>query len=270
MTRLSAKSSSEFWDVLAAHHAAIEDNYLDLRSIRCLLPELRELVLVVGAGQGLIVSELRSKGLRCDGLDVSAEMIKFAKARRGIDLIHADARATPFPDGRYATVVYATGVIDFIGDENEIRAILAEGRRITEPSGKMFVAFYRVSAPMEAFMIRMGLLRNHVTSHRESLELYLLTPAQTLRWAAERAQVGRLRAAAMLILLWLRSSIREKAMTLRMQKLMKKIPDARVLINAAGDNQPYRNGIEIRNLFGRLGIPIKQVHTTTSCFIVQI
>jgi len=42
---------SRFWDALAAHHAAIEDNYLDLASLRRILSDVRSPVLVVGAGQ---------------------------------------------------------------------------------------------------------------------------------------------------------------------------------------------------------------------------
>src|SRR5215831_7992808 len=118
---------SEFWDWLAPHHGAVENSYLDLLSIRRILDALHPPVLVVGAGQGLIVEELQKQGFHCDGLDLSPEMIKYAKLRRGLTLIEADAKAMPFAEGKYGTVIYATGVVDFIGDEDEIRAILNEG-----------------------------------------------------------------------------------------------------------------------------------------------
>jgi ubiquinone/menaquinone biosynthesis C-methylase UbiE len=122
---------------LAPHLSLVEDNYFEARSARRLVGQLQEPVLVVGAAQGLIVGEIRKKGIRCDGVDWSAEMVKFAKLRRGIDLIQADGNALPFPDGSYATVIYATGVIDFMGDERDITAMLREGRRVANDSGKM-------------------------------------------------------------------------------------------------------------------------------------
>lgn len=133
----------EFWDSLAPFHARIENSYLDLPSVRRLLPALHQPVLVVGAGQGLIVAELKKRGLRCDGIDLSAEMIRYARSRRGLELIHADARAMPFAPGSYETIIYATGVIDFMSDDQQIHLIMNEGRRVAGRSGTIFVAFYR-------------------------------------------------------------------------------------------------------------------------------
>ena len=104
---------SEFWDALAPHHATIENHYLDVSATRRIMDDLRAPVLVVGAGQGLIVAEIRNAGLECGGIDLSSEMTRYAKLRRGIDIIHADARAMPIPDQAYETVIFATGVIDF-------------------------------------------------------------------------------------------------------------------------------------------------------------
>ena len=59
---LSLNPSTEFWDRLAPHHAALENNFFDLRSVRALVKELVPPVLIVGAGQGLIVNELVKRG----------------------------------------------------------------------------------------------------------------------------------------------------------------------------------------------------------------
>ena len=71
--------SIEFWNALAPHHEALEDSYFDLASVRQLLPAIQQPVLVVGAGQGLIVGELRNRGFQCDGVDLSPQMINYAK-----------------------------------------------------------------------------------------------------------------------------------------------------------------------------------------------
>ncbi len=143
-------------------------HYLDLASLRGIVHALWKPVLVVGGGQGLIVGELRNRGFDCDGVDLSSEMIRYAKLRRGLDLVQADARAMPFPAGTYGTIIYATGVVDIMGDEEEIRAILNEGRRIVKPSGKIFVALYTEPPPKQFFTPDSSPLGGTSTTFRSS------------------------------------------------------------------------------------------------------
>jgi hypothetical protein len=241
-----------------------------LASARGLVTQLEEPVLIVGAGQGLIVAEFRRRGLQCDGVDFSAAMIRQAKLRRGLELIQADARTMPFREATYGTIVYATGVIDFTGDEQLIHQILDEGRRVVRPSGKIFVAFYRLSDAQEAFLTRVRLLRENALSHRECLRIYLLNPVQMVKWVAKRAETGVLGAALLLFWVAARSTIREKATTLKMQKIFRHADAADRLIDAAPEKQPYRNETEIRGLFDRLGIPLKQIQPFPSCWIARL
>jgi 2-polyprenyl-3-methyl-5-hydroxy-6-metoxy-1,4-benzoquinol methylase len=155
--------SSDYWDAWAPHHSSVENDYLDLPSLRRIVHDIHQPVLVVGAGQGLIVAELRRNGFRSDGVDLSSEMIRYAKTRRGLKFVQADARAMPFGEGTYETIIYASGVVDFISDEEQIKVIMNEARRINQ-SGNIFVAFYRFSSASEDFLARLGLLRNNVLS----------------------------------------------------------------------------------------------------------
>jgi SAM-dependent methyltransferase len=262
--------ASEFWDALAPRHAAIENNYLGLASLRRIMPEIHQPVLVVGAGQGLIVAELQKKGFQCDGVDLSSEMIRYARIRRGLALIQADARAMPFGEGSYRSIIYATGVVDFMSDEEEIRLIMNEARRIVAFSGSIFVAFYRMSAATEEFLVRLGLLRNNVLSHRETLEIYRLRPLQALAWVAKKAKVGYTRAAVLSLRSGALSTLQEKRMAFNMQRIFSNKDYATSLINAAPETQPYRNEAEIENLFKRLAIPIKKFDVFSSCHLVQI
>src|ERR1700750_3164461 len=104
------QSGLGFWETLAPQLSKIENHYLNRSSIRRMAHEIQGPVLVVGAGQGLIVAELRKLGLHCDGVDYCAEMIRYAKIRRGLTLVRADARTMPFAAESYQTVIYATGV----------------------------------------------------------------------------------------------------------------------------------------------------------------
>jgi hypothetical protein len=261
---------SNFWDELAPYHAAIENNYFDLPSLRCILPELREPVLIVGAGQGLIVAELIKLGFQCDGVDFSSEMIRYAKMRRGLSLIQADAKAMPLKNGTYQTIIYATGVVDFTGDEAEIKRIMDEAARIVTPTGSIFIAFYRASAAVEDLLTELGLLHNHILLQREALELNRLGSFQMLGWVAKQAGVGYCGAAVLLMRMTLFSTLREKMTALKMKKIFRQMKDASSLIESAPEKMPYRNEAEIRNLFKRLGLPIKHFRKLSSCFIVRM
>ena len=263
-------SSSQFWDVLARHHARLENNYFDLATIRGLADSIREPVLVVGAGQGLLVAELRKKGLQCDGIDFSSAMIQQAKSRRKLDLIHADARAMPLSDGTCATIIFATGVIDFTSDEADIQKMLNEGRRVLQPAGRILVGFYRLSPVLEEFVKRVGLLRDHVLSQRECLEMYLLSSAQMVKWIAKRARTGYLLAGALLFQLAVQGTMREKMLTFRMQKIFRDAGDANALLRSAPQKQPYRDESEVRSLFERLAIPLKEIRPFPACWIAEI
>lgn len=262
-------STAAFWDALAPHHAAIENNYLDPRSVRRIMPEILGRVLVVGAGQGLIVEELQRNGFECDGLDFSAQMVQHARERRGLNLVRGDARALPFADGAYGTILYATGVVDFIGDESQIRQIIAEGRRVARESGRLFAAFYRMSAVLEDYLAQTGLLTNNVLEHRRTLETYFLTPFQMTKWLA-RQTGGYLQAVVLLLRVAAFSTMKEKTASWQMQKIFKKINDPDSLIKSAEEHLPYRNEAEIRNLLNRLATPIKRFETTPTCYIAQI
>ncbi len=118
-------------------------------------------------------------------------------------------------------------------------------------------------------MLRVGLLNNHVMALRQSLELYLLNPAQMIAWIGKRAGVGPLRAVMVLLRESGLSSLQEKRMILRMQKLFRRLHDPRSVIDAAQEKQPCRNKAEIRNLLERLAIPIVQFRTFPGCYIVR-
>ncbi len=232
--------------------------------------DVRSPVLVIGAGQGLLVAELRARDFRCDGVDFSAEMIRHAKQRRGLDLIQADATALPLMDATYETVIYATGVIDFNSDEHAIDRMLIEGRRVLKPGGSILIGFYRMSPALEQFVTRLGLLYDGVLQHRQSLESYLLTPRQMLRWVKERVGTNWLSAAALLLRMAALGTLREKFTTLRMQRIIRGIKDPQSFIQEAPETLPYRNEVNISRLFDRLGIPIREVRTLATCWVVQL
>lgn len=270
MAEQAQTAGAEFWDALARHHASIENHYLDVPAIRRIMDDVRPPVLVVGAGQGLIVEAIRRAGLECDGVDLSREMIRFARLRRGIALIRADARALPFANQAYETVIFATGVIDFAADDGAVKQMLREGCRVVRNSGSVFVAFYRLSAASEGFLKRLGLLKNNAMALRESMELYRLNPFQTVGWVARKAGTNHLSAAVMLLRMAALSTLAEKRMTLRMKKIIRPNHDAQALIESAPKWQRYRDQAEVAKLLERLGFAVKRFDVLASCYIARI
>ena len=132
-----------YWDAWAPVWAELENFFFETDSINLILEKLEPPVLIVGAGLGLVVEHLKNSGIECDGLDLSKQMLAKAKELRGLDLIHGDAAEMPIKDNTYNSCISASGVIDFIGDEDVIKKIIAEMRRVTTASGNVFVAAVR-------------------------------------------------------------------------------------------------------------------------------
>jgi len=262
--------SSEFWDALAPHHWGIENSYLDLRALRQVRDRLRPPVLVVGAGHGMIVAELQKAGLECHGVDLSPEMISYARLRRSLTLVQADAKALPFRERAYRTIICATGVVDFMCDEAGIREIINEARRVADHMGVILVAFYKIGGGTERFLRQLGLLKNNVLRFREALRIYRLNPMQAVAWVAERAGVGFVRATCLLLGSMACCTLQDKRNAFHMRRICADPRDAESLIRSAPEQVAYRTEADIRKLFAELVIPIRQLQAFGNCFIVQI
>ena len=68
-----------------------------------------------------------------------------------------------------------------------IRLVIALGVAVLLAGALIYTSF---SAATEAFVVRLGLLRNNVLRFRELLEIYRLTPVQTIAWVAKRSKAG--------------------------------------------------------------------------------
>ena len=76
--------SKKIWETWARYLSYVEDSFLNLESIKKLVPFIRSPVLIVGAGQGLLVEELQQQGLAVTGVDYEPRMIEYAEKRRGL------------------------------------------------------------------------------------------------------------------------------------------------------------------------------------------
>lgn len=260
----------DYWDTLAPHHWRIENNYLDVSSVRLILDDVREPVLVVGAGQGLIVGELRRQGLRCDGIDLSATMLEYARLRRGLTLVRANAAAMPFVDGTYETVIVATGVIDFMADAREIETVMREAIRIVSGTGNVFVAFYRFSAAQKRFLTSLGLLRDDMLRARSALVLHRLGLRALVARVAKTVGLSTFQAALLCIRTGLESTRQERRVALAMRRVFARTRDPDAFIEAMPETQPYRDRSAIAHLFDSLSMRIEDWTASSSCYLIRV
>ena len=66
----------KWWKAWSPIWEYIEEQYLSTDIINNIIKEISSPVLIIGAGQGLIVKYLRNKGFLVDGIDLEKEMIK--------------------------------------------------------------------------------------------------------------------------------------------------------------------------------------------------
>ena len=262
--------SSGFWDAVAPYHYSIEKNFFELNSLKRIIDNIQEPVLVVGAGQGLIVEELQNKGFQCDGIDSNSEMIKYAEKRRGIKLIKADAKKMPFENGMYQTTICTTGVFDFIMDDQEIKLIINEIKRVTNNSGNIFLAFVRFSSAVEEHLKKTGMLKDNIIYGRQSMEACLLGPIQLIADVARKANVGFFNAFLLILKVFICSTIKEKKYNYNMQKRLKRLDDPEAFLKAYPERHPFRNESALKSLFKNLEIPIKILSKNDSCFVLQL
>ncbi len=264
-----------YFDVWAPYWSYIEDFYLDIESLKHLMELIQSPVLVVGAGQGLLVEELLKQNLQVTGIDLSRKMIQYAKDRRGLELIHADARKIPFNDQYFQTSIIATGVLDFMDDEELIQQIISEVRRVTDASGKVLIAFNRFHPRAEELMRYTGLIsEDNQWCFRETYVAMSQKPHEFFASIQKNPNVSTLGALLAVIKTELLLPRKEKAARNRWRKAWEKIKreveNPQQLIDCVPEYIPYRNKTQIQDLFRKLNFQIQQIHELYSCIVVQL
>ncbi|MCP3803549.1 class I SAM-dependent methyltransferase [Allokutzneria sp. A3M-2-11 16] len=93
--------------------------------------------LDLGCGEGRVSRDLRARGHRVTGVDVSQTMIDFAaEADPDGDYRVCDARELPFADGAFDIVIAYNTLMDV----DDLAGSMAEAARVLAPGGRMCVA----------------------------------------------------------------------------------------------------------------------------------
>lgn len=264
-------NAANFWQLWAPHLALLEDNHLDLQTINRLADKISQPILIVGGGQGLIVHALRKKGLHVDGVDSSSEMVRLAEQRRGIKLVHTDGSSLPFADESYATTIIATGVVDFLDDEKQIRQIINEARRVTKKGGSLLVSYYKVHPAAEKFLKRIGIItENHVMRRRRLFELSRLAPSQFIATIRQDGNLSLCGAIAELLRLQWFLPKKERMLSTTLSRILKTADNTDELIGSVSEATPYHTRESISTSCKKLNLPVNALMDYETCFIVDV
>lgn len=226
----------------------------------------------------MLVERLVSKGLRVEGVDLNPNMVAFARRRRGIELVEADAADLPFADGSYKTSIIATGVIDFLEDDAAILSVTEEVTRVTDTSGQTLAAFFQFHPTVERLFRRSGLITdgNFVRFRRmnEMGKLSCENPIGYLRAFKRDANLSYGGTIMTLLKALLSLPREEKRVRKRFAKLWqqakRELDNPDLLLECGPELVPYRTEEDIRELFKRLAVPIQKTLAFDSCVVAQL
>ena len=126
---------------LAEHYFAIEKNHRDIRNdvsfiITLLRGKKEPALLDLGCGSGEHLGLIARQGVRCTGIDISADMLAQARERfpEGIEFIRSSMTDIEY-DNAFDMVMSLFGSFNYLIHDAEIDSMLRKIRRALKPGG---------------------------------------------------------------------------------------------------------------------------------------
>jgi SAM-dependent methyltransferase len=270
--------AERWWSTWAPLWDLIEDRHFGTRATESLIGQIRSDVLIIGAGQGLIVRYLSAKGYHALGLDINHSMVKIARDKYNLEMVEGDALHLPFRDELFNTVVVSSGVVDYGADKSAIAAFIHEAIRTCRRRGRIFIALYRIPAPIEKIYRKIGVIDPDGVYHMKRIfEINEIAEKNPVRCAApirkwtgkgmarvyfEWAIIGLTRPKEFMTeRKWINNIFKAgKEMGLTRQALIDSVPVA----------LPYRTKGSIEKLLGEIRIDYDEIMEFDDCTVVTI
>jgi hypothetical protein len=268
-----------YWDTFSPYMDYLE-NVIGINSdnLDPIIPLIKSPVLVVGAGQGLLVGELRRRGFAAEGIDLSPQMVAGAEKRRGIKIFLGNANDMPFENGQFSASIIATGVIDFLDDRGQIGAIINETMRVTCAQGEVFVALLGLTPQTEELLKYIGV----VSDNQVDLKMLgqMLTRSQNpLREIIKVVRGDPDKSIPVLVYRFIRSfmSTRKRAIarikgprTLMKKAKRGEVADPKILVTHLPKRAFLRSDRQIHELFTALNFPPRKIFVFDNCKIARL
>ena len=268
---------SNWWSTWAPIWEHIEEQYLSTAIVDNFIEEISSPVLIIGAGQGLIVKHLKDKGFLADGIDLEKEMIKIAKKRHSIDIIHADAKKLPFKDKSYKTVIIASGVIDYISDKQLIKKIINEALRVVGIHGNLFIAFYQLNNKLSKIYRKIGIIDSNNLFHNKRMFVIDKLTKQDPLLCVDPIMSWTNKKFLQVLFYWTKLGIRlpkELKEERRKMECLFEIArnnnlDTQKLQDSIPESVPYREMGDVKNLINDLGFIFNDIIKYNDCLLVK-
>ncbi|TFH42900.1 MAG: class I SAM-dependent methyltransferase [Chrysiogenales bacterium] len=268
--------AEQWWSTWAPLWDHIEDRHFSTRVTESLIDQITSDVLVIGAGQGIIVRHLAGRGFKAVGLDINLRMVRIAKEKYGIDIVQGDAGDLPFENDSFNTVIISSGVVDYGADEDAIARFIGEARRVCCPGGTVFIAFYKIIGRIEKIYRKIGIIDSDDVYHMKRIfeineiaeKFPPLCAVPNKKWTGksmarvnfEWAMVGLTQPKEFRIeRKWINRLFRDGEMI----GLSKKD-----LVDSVPDSLPYRTRLQIEELLARIYVEYREIRDFDDCTVV--
>jgi ubiquinone/menaquinone biosynthesis C-methylase UbiE len=168
-------TSKSAWDRSTSVWADWEHLGTDGSMILPFLPALQSPILVVGAGQGMLMEGLLQAGHEVVGIDSSPEMITAAQQRRQIEIQYGSAEELPFDDESFPTIIIQTGVLT----ERPyafMQTVMKEGVRVLASEGHLLAGFFFFPATVIGLLQKLGLVNEQMVQSPRYFDLWSAGP----------------------------------------------------------------------------------------------
>lgn len=270
--------TDRWWSTWAPVWDHIEDRHFGTRTTEALSDRITSDVLIIGAGQGLIVRYLKDKGIRAVGLDINPDMVRTAKEKYNIDIVEGDAGSLPFDDETFNTVIISSGVVDYGADEAAIARFISEAKRVCRIGGIIFAAFYRIVPPIEKIYRQIGVIDNHNIYHMirifEVNEIGARRPFKCMYRIHQWSGMDLIR--AFFYWTWVGITLPKEFMGERdwindiFRKAAEMGIEKKTLLDSVPDKIPYRAKTDIEALLGRINVRYREIMEFDDCSVVVI
>jgi SAM-dependent methyltransferase len=131
------------WDQIARRwDPHREDQGLNPVRLALFAEHLSSPILLIGAGQGRVLSALRAMVPEAIGIDWSLEMVAAGVRRGATNLMPGDAGDLPFGPGRFASAIVSTGVVLPSTGPVRFRRYAIEAMRVLRPGGDLVLCVF--------------------------------------------------------------------------------------------------------------------------------
>jgi ubiquinone/menaquinone biosynthesis C-methylase UbiE len=270
--------ADKWWSTWAPVWDLIEDRHFGTRVTESLMDRIQPDVLIVGAGQGLIVRHLSDKGLHAVGLDINPDMVKIAKEKYNLDIVEGDAGNLPFDKSRFNTVIISSGVVDYGADESAIKTFINESLRVCRDGGTILTAFYRIIPAIEKIYRKIGVIDSNNAYHMSRIfeinELAEKNPLLCMKPIQKWTGKSRMRVS----IEWAIVGLTQPKEFMGERKWINNIFDKgaelgltrKTLLGSVPDKLPYRTKTQIEELFLRIDCPCREILEFDDCSVVVI